>query len=140
MKHRSILPALVMLLLLLLAQSAQAQGSVLEPRINIDVIRDNVYKIAAGAFYISLLLVIGVAIFKMLYGRVLIGTGTYGVAGRGYQEKWEAIFSVVWYFLTVFVIFPFVLYVFALAGVFPPWVKAELERFFSYIFLQYSPP
>jgi hypothetical protein len=126
MKER--VKALGALLLLTLALPlALAQTETWTPSIDVKPIRDFAVQVLKWTTYAAVIFVITYAVFKLLYGRALAGSGAPGVASRGYTEKWEAFASLVW-FAVALVALPFIIWIVAKVGLLPPWIANEMAN------------
>lgn len=110
---------------LLLAPPALAQEP-WTPTIDVKPIRDFAIQTLKWTTYAAVVFILVYALFKLLYGRALAGTGAPQVSSRGYAEKFEAFASIVW-FAVALVALPFLIYLMAKIGLLPPWVAREMS-------------
>jgi len=96
------------------------------PSINLSPARDFAVQTLKWTTYAAVIFILVYALFKLLYGRALAGTGTPQVSSRGYAEKFEAFASIVW-FAVALVALPFLIYILAKIGLLPPWVAREMS-------------
>jgi hypothetical protein len=117
----------VALLLTLALPPALAQGTeTWTPTIDVKPIRDFAVQTLKWTTYAAVVFILVYALFKLLYGRALAGTGAPQVSSRGYAEKFEAFASIVW-FAVALVALPFLIYLMAKIGLLPPWVAREMS-------------
>jgi hypothetical protein len=96
------------------------------PTINLSPVRDFAVQTLKWTTYAAVIFILVYALFKLLYGRALAGTGAPQVSSRGYAEKFEAFTSIVW-FAVALVALPFLIYLLAKIGLLPPWVAREMS-------------